>query len=125
MPQFYVDDDVAAAIWRLANPKPFENLSFDTALRRVIDGFVQVVEHSNSSLEGITAYAALRRAPTPSAKQWVANIQELKSVPNLTSWKSICDHLKIKTAGDSARRKLQKWVEGNQPLWLRVPDAGN
>jgi hypothetical protein len=124
MPQFHVDDEVVAIIWKLANPKPFENLSFDTALRRVI-GFAQVEEHSNSSPEGLTTYVALRRAPTPSAKQWAANIQELKNAPNLNSWKSICDHLKITTAGDSARRKLQKWVEENQPLWPRVPDAGN
>ncbi|MBA2659728.1 MAG: hypothetical protein H0U72_09360 [Nitrosospira sp.] len=124
MPQFHVDDEVVAIIWKLANPKPFENLSFDTALRRVI-GFAQVVEHSNSSLEGLTTYGAFRRAPTPSAKQWAANIQELKSVPNLNSWKSICDHLQIRTEGDSARRKLLKWVEENQPLWPRVPDAGN
>ncbi|WP_146162517.1 DUF4248 domain-containing protein [Nitrosospira multiformis] len=128
MPQFYVGDDVVAAIWKLANPKPFENLSFDTALRRVIAGFAQVVErpleHSNNSPEEPIAYVAPRRAPTPSAKQWAASIQELKSVPNLTSWKSICDHLEIKTAGDSARRKLQKWIENNKPLWPRVPDTG-
>lgn len=125
MPQFHVDAEVVAAIWKLANPKPFENLSFNTALRRVIDAFAQVVEHPNSSPEGLTTYATLRRAPTPSAKQWAANIQELKNVSNLNSWKFICDHLKIKTAGDSARRKLQKWVEENQPLWPRVPDAGS
>ena len=125
MPQFHVDDDVVAAIWKLANPKPFENLSFNTALRRVIAGFAEAVEHSNSSLEGPVAYTAPRRAPTPSAKEWAASIQELKSVANLNSWKAICDYVGIKTSGDSARRRLQKWVESNQPLWPRVPDAGN
>ena len=125
MPQFHVDDDVVAAIWRLAKPIPFENLSFSTALRRVIAGFAQVVEHSNNPLEGPIAYTGPRRASTPSAKEWVASIQELKGVADLNSWKSICDHLEIKTAGDSARRRLQKWVESNQPLWPRVPDTGN
>lgn len=125
MPQFHVDDDVVAAIWKLANPKPFENLSFNAALRRVIAGFAQVVEPSNSPLEGPIAYTAPRRASTPSAKEWAASIQELKSVANLNSWKAICDYLEIKTAGDSARRRLQKWVESNQPSWARVPDAGN
>jgi hypothetical protein len=41
----------------------------------------------------------------------VPSVQELKGVASLNSWKSICDHLEIKTAGDSARRRLQKWVE--------------
>jgi hypothetical protein len=125
MPQFHVDDDVVAAIWKLANPKPFENLSFNTALRRVIAGFAQMVEHSNNSLKEPIAYTGPRRAPTPNAKEWAASIRELKGVANLNSWKAICDHLEIKTAGDSARRRLQKWVERNRPLWRRVPDTGN
>jgi hypothetical protein len=33
---FPVDDDVVEAVWRLVNPKPFENLSFSAALRRVL-----------------------------------------------------------------------------------------
>ncbi|WP_074743668.1 hypothetical protein [Nitrosospira multiformis] len=125
MPQFHVDDDVVAAIWKLANPKPFENLSFNTALRRVIAGFAQVGEYSNRLIEGPVTYTSPRRASTPSAREWAASIRELKGVADLNSWKSICDHLEIKTAGDSARRRLQKWVESNRPLWPQVPDTGN
>jgi hypothetical protein len=124
MPQFFVDDDAAAAIWKLANPKPFENLSFNTALHRVITSFMQSKAEISNILLKEPHPASPRRTPTPSAKQWAGHIQELKKIPNLNSWKSICDHLEIKTAGDSARRKLQKWVEDNRPLWPRVPDAG-
>lgn len=37
MPEFPVDDEVVEAVWKRANPKPFENLSFNSALRRVLD----------------------------------------------------------------------------------------
>lgn len=37
MPEFHVDDEVVEAVWRRANPKPFENLTFNTALRRVLE----------------------------------------------------------------------------------------
>ena len=30
-----VDDDIVALVWKLAKPKPFENLTFNGALRRV------------------------------------------------------------------------------------------
>ena len=36
MTQFTVDDDLVELVWRLANPRPFENLSFSNALRRVL-----------------------------------------------------------------------------------------
>ena len=35
MQQVNVDDDILALVWKLANPKPFENLTFNAALRRV------------------------------------------------------------------------------------------
>jgi hypothetical protein len=34
--QFDVDDDLVALIWQLAKPKPFEQLTFSQALRRVL-----------------------------------------------------------------------------------------
>lgn len=128
MPQFFVDDDLAAAIWKLANPKPFEDLSFSTALRRVIT-LPRAADAKHKATDGVleelaTYVAPSRRAPTPSARQWAEKIQELKGVRNLSTWNSICDYLEIKTAGDSARRKLQKWVENNRPLWPKVPDTG-
>lgn len=36
MHQFEVDDEVVEAVWQRANPRPFENLSFNSALRRVL-----------------------------------------------------------------------------------------
>ena len=37
MHQFEVDDEVVHAVWERAKPKPFENLNFNLALRRVLD----------------------------------------------------------------------------------------
>ncbi len=36
MRQFPVDEDVVTLVWQRANPKPFEQLSFSNALRRVL-----------------------------------------------------------------------------------------
>lgn len=36
MKSFPVDDEVVAAVWRKANPKPFENLTFNAALRDIL-----------------------------------------------------------------------------------------
>jgi hypothetical protein len=36
MEQFPVDDDLVETVWKLANPKPFENLTFSSALRRTL-----------------------------------------------------------------------------------------
>ena len=36
--QFDVDDDLVALIWQLAKPKPFEQLTFSQALRRILAG---------------------------------------------------------------------------------------
>lgn len=132
MSNFFVSNDVAAAIWKLANPKPFEHLSFEDALRRLIPGLPPAKmadnEHkidSDPLLGELKAYAALpRRAHTPSAKEWAASIQELKSIPNLNTWNAICDHLGIETAGDSARRKAKKWVAVHRPCWPEVPETG-
>jgi hypothetical protein len=37
MQQFPVDDEVVEAVWKRAHPRPFENLTFNSALRRVLD----------------------------------------------------------------------------------------
>lgn len=61
------------------------------------------------------------KAPSPSANDWRNNIQELKIISNLNDWISICRHLNIEVRGDSARRKLKKWVKENKPEWPGVP----
>lgn len=57
------------------------------------------------------------KAPSPSAIEWANQIPELKLIPNLNSWQSICDYLGIDVSGDSARRKLDKWIKFNKPHW--------
>ena len=42
MPQFNVDEDLAALVERLAEPKPFEHLTFNNALRRVLTKFAKI-----------------------------------------------------------------------------------
>jgi len=131
MPQFTVDDDLAALVEKLAKPKPFENLSFNAALRRVLQGHIQSLTKAgrDEELEQLlaeamaTASVGPKKAPTPSPIDWVALVPELKARKGLTTWKAICDLLKIDTAGDSARRKLKNWVKANRPSWPAVPDV--
>lgn len=131
MPKFEVDEDVARLVERLANPKPFENLSFNNALRRILTGLVSgdlkplvnLDELLADSME-IAAGTQPKKAASPSALDWVASVPELKTKRRLTNWKAICDHLHIQTGGDSARRKLQTWVKANKPAWPPVPETG-
>ena len=130
MPQFQVDDDLAALVWQLANPKPFENLTFSAALRRLLQGragsaaIQQRTAPSDSPLGSASTFVGFepKKAPTPSPTDWVLAVPELKSKKGLHTWKAICVLLKINTAGDSARRKLKNWVRLNRPEWPAVPD---
>lgn len=129
MPQFTVDEDLAALVERLAKPKPFENLSFNAALRRVLQE-LNPKKGDNEDLDQLLAesmaLAAQRKlqkkAPSPSPQQWAASIPELKDNNGLNTWQEVCRHLKINTAGDSARRKLKNWVKANRPNWPSVPE---
>jgi hypothetical protein len=130
MPQFEVDDDLAALVWQLAKPKPFENLTFGAALRRVLQGSTPAATAATTEdpLDALLREAAAslrsepKKAPTPSPLEWVATVPELKNRKGLNTWKAICDLLKINTAGDSARRKLKNWVKLHRPMWPAVPD---
>lgn len=127
MPQFTVDEDLAALVERLAKPKPFENLSFNAALRRVLQQHIKP-KKVDDELEQLLAESmalakkAPKKAPSPSPEQWAASVPELKSKRGLTTWKAICDLLKIDTGGDSARRRLKNWVKANRPAWPQVPE---
>jgi hypothetical protein len=130
MPQFYVDEDLAALVEQLAKPKPFENLSFNVALRRVLQERAPVAKQNvDVELEQLLAEAMAaakanaKKVPSPSATEWVSMIPELRSKKGLNSWLAICKVLGINPAGDSARRKLKKWVEVNRPNWHQVPEA--
>lgn len=134
MPQFHVDEDLAALVERLAEPKPFEHLSFNNALWRVLNNFVQLAAKKPSTpdidadkllaeaMTFVKARKAPKKMPSPSAKEWAASIPELKGKPEITNWQSICDLFNLKTGGDSARRRLQKWVKQNRPSWPHVPE---
>ena len=131
MAMYEVDDELAFQVDRLApRNKPFESLSFQQGLRRVLDQYVSkappvdipdlarqvAVENAVTTTQTI-----LRKAPTPSAIQWAQSVPELK-FKHFTTWKTITDHLDIDTAGDSARRKLKNWVKTKRPDWPPVPD---
>jgi hypothetical protein len=127
MPQFTVDEDLAAVVERLAKPKPFENLSFNTALRRVLQEHIKP-KRADPELEQLLvesmalAKSGSKKATSPSPQHWAASIPELKVKKGLNTWQAICGLLKIETAGDSARRKLRNWVKANRPNWPSVPE---
>lgn len=127
MPQFTIDEDLAALVERLAKPKPFENLSFNAALRRVLQEHIKPNDARPTLEELLAESMALakkepKRVPSPSPRPWVHSVPELKSKKGLDTWEAICTFLKIDTAGDSARRKLKNWVKTNRPNWPAVPE---
>jgi hypothetical protein len=132
MAMYEVDDELAFQVDRLApRHKPFETLSFQEGLRRVLDQYVSkspavdipelarrvTVENAVAIARGV-----VKKAPTPSAIEYAASVPELKKQRHLTTWKAITDSLDIDTMGDSARRKLAAWVRVNKPDWAAVPD---
>ena len=130
MQKFDVDDDLAAQVESLAKKKPFENLSFNDALRRVLQSHLatalpteQLNELGNllSELSSPPRWEP-KKTPTPSVSAWVERVPELKNRTGLNSWKAVCVQLNIETAGDSARRRLKNWVRVNRPEWPNVPD---
>jgi hypothetical protein len=124
MQTYDVDDELAALVERLAKKRPFENLSFNEALRRVLAQLAPVDFSDLDALlaEGPNAKREPKKAPSPSTEKWVASVPELRTKKGLRTWKSVCDLLKIETAGDSARRRLKNWVNVNRPSWPPVPD---
>jgi len=127
MPQFTVDEDLAALVERLAKPKPFENLSFNAALRRVLQQHIKPKMVDDELEQLLTESMALakkvpKKASSPSPEQWATSVPELKRKKGLTTWRAICDLLKIDTGGDSARRRLKNWVKANRPAWPQVPE---
>ena len=128
MPQFAVDDDLAALVEKLAKPKPFEHLSFSDALRRTLRNLrAPMPDASTGDLDQLLAESMeiasqlRKKAPSPSAVEWVQSVPELKGKRGLSNWKAVCDHLKIQTGGDSARRRLRNWVKEHKAAWPEVP----
>ena len=131
MPQFEVDDDLVDIVWQLARPKPFEQLTFNSALRRIlIDPNAVVATPASvgvpsSSQRPPATVLWQKKAPSPNPTEWAASVPELRGHKNLSTWQAICDVLRIKVAGDSARRKLRNWVKTNKPNWPDVPRINN
>jgi hypothetical protein len=132
MPQFTVDDDLAALVEKLAKPKPFENLTFNNALRRVLTSLTtprkEVDDELEQLLKDAMAEAALKKkevkkTPSPSARKWVDSVPELQNKKALGSWREICNFLKIDVGRDSARRALKSWVKAHKPDWPSVPEV--
>jgi len=72
--------------------------------------------------DGKTYVIDSQKTGTPSVIEWVEKIPDLLRVTGLSSWQDICDHLGIPVEGDSARRRLKKWVKRNRPNWPTVPE---
>ena len=70
----------------------------------------------------IFGFIKLKKTGSPSVRDWVEQIQDLRRVSGLNSWRDVCDHLRIAVDGDSARRRLKIWVEQNRPNWMTVPE---
>ena len=79
---------------------------------------------NNSHKADKTNYSVtkLKKTGSPSVRDWVDQIQDLRRVSGLNSWRDVCDHLRIQVDGDSARRRLKIWVEQNRPNWVSVPE---
>jgi len=128
MPKFDVDDDVAELVAHLAHKGPFEQLSFNDALKRVLSQLVAGQGAGNGARSPHPRVAPsriepLKKAPSPSATEWAASVPELRTRRGLSTWKAICDVLEIDPAGDSARRKLKAWVSLHRPTWPAVPEV--
>ncbi len=80
MQRFDVDDDLVELVWQRAKPKPFETLTFSSALRRVLstalsDAPPKELPKVKVTLEELVERTRAeiasqpKKAPSPSAKQ--------------------------------------------------------
>lgn len=76
-----------------------------------------ITEHNNNfkntfqPIEQKQDIFELKKARTPSVRDWIEKVPELRRVRGLNSWQNICDHLRIPVEGDSARRRLKRWIK--------------
>lgn len=125
MPKYHVDVGVASQIEALVKKEPFEELTFNDALIRLLalipSEIPDVDEILNDLLASTPNKSSVKSSPRPS--EWVKEISELNGKGKFATWKSICDFLSIDVGSDSARRKLQAWVASNRPDWPKVPEV--
>jgi len=125
MPKYHVDAEVASKIEMLVKKEPFENITFNEALIRLLVLVPSDVSNRddflNDLLDSLPNKSNVKSSPRPS--EWVKEIPELSDKSKFSTWKSICDFLSIDVGADSARRKLQAWVASNRPHWPKVPEV--
>ena len=119
-----LDDDLAELVEKLAERKPFEELSFSDALRRVLSKLGAIAPATSSvDLEFLFRSSnGSKKAPSPSVEKWVASVPDLAGHQGLNSWQRVCEALNVETGGDSARRRLKYWVKIHRPTWPQVPE---
>jgi hypothetical protein len=142
MPIFEIQDDVVELISRAVHPKPFESMSGALGRYFRAQQVANAPTRRDRTAEELLAeldalpdaevpvrlpnYERKRprmKAPSPEPMDWARQISELRSLPGLGSWKALCEHFDVDTNGDSARRRLQKWVAARHPEWPEVPDV--
>jgi hypothetical protein len=68
MQPFSVDEEVVGVVWNRANPKPFEQLTFNVALRRVLglpeESAVRATPKTSKDADGFEDLEALLTQPT-------------------------------------------------------------
>lgn len=125
MPKYHVDAEVASKIEMLVKKEPFEDLTFNDALIRLLALVPSEVPNADDILNDLLASlpnkSNVKSSPRP--LEWVKEIPELNGKGKFSTWKSICDFLSIDVGADSARRKLQSWVTSNRPHWPKVPEV--
>lgn len=126
MPSYHVDAEVASKIEALVKKEPFENLTFNDALIRLLALVPSDVPNADDILNDLLASLPSKRSVkknSPRPSEWVKQIPELNGKARFSTWKSICDFLSIDVGSDSARRKLDAWVTSNRPEWPKVPEV--
>ncbi|BCV43894.1 MULTISPECIES: hypothetical protein [Shewanella] len=125
MPSYHVDEKVASRIELLVKKQPFENITFNEALIRLLELIPSEGPNADkileSLLESLPDKSKVKSSPRPS--EWIKEVPELNMRGRFSTWKSICDFLDIDVGTDSARRKLQAWVARNKPNWPKVPEV--
>lgn len=96
--------------------------TFTTSRRIITDKVKEIIPAEKKASVRMQKKDRLK-TPSPSALEWAKQIPELSNMTGLTSWRDFCDYLKIPVGGDSARRRLKKWVEKNKSNWLPVPEV--
>ena len=121
MQNFLIDTEVALRIEKLVKNKPFEALTFNEALIRLLD-LLEQKGHGKQNTP-IPKKEKSKDKARRLRREWVAKIPELSGKCSFNTWAAICKHLGLDPKSSSARRVLRIWVSENKPDWPPVPGA--